>query len=752
MDDVIPSWNPYPLDLLVYFSIPSGWTIPYIIDDIKETSAAQAVYLYECITVVHLENVPFENISSVASLPYVHFVEADLDFNPDASLGFATGLQVDKVVEMLGIHSSSTSCSIATLTYPPFPRALLGAATSVCIIGKGVAPHSAVNNKFYSGSGIDLSIKMRDFTSTPSFSANPDPTGKGTAMASILYNDDVSHPTGIASTSFPSVANVVNTFGMARPSQILKAIEWAIADDSVQVIYCDFETVPSDGTDAISTALDVASMLRKLCVTRSGSAGAFGIKSPGASQKALTVGMAVTSDCYAGYSVFPSSVQGTWGNWHDIPLDVVAPGAILGANKATLSLYNTLVTGSGVSALAVTGLASLFCEKNTRLTVGSWKHLLRINSKSRIPFLDNSDGWDGVEGFGTPQAKAMCDSHEDLSRRFDLGFTENQNLPWSGGSTIPTGTYNSANISTNLSFSPITAGTSFQVYVEVENFSTNPYPGTNNDAILEVSLHDFGNSYLHGNSFASMPVPYIGGGSSVVCTLNVTSPIDLDVACIGAQIIFPFDVNSTNNSAKKNCHYLRVLPTDNSVSGKYLFSIPHCIQEAPVKLMESSLAGTGVTATHSFTDGDYNRDTLPRWETVTFNIDPNAQRPATISYDLAFKTTPSPPLDSFFGGVNFTLFLDTTVATPEPELLQHLSLSPNPAADLFHLDMTFHKGGKGQAYLADMHGRVLKRQDFVAAAGVPKRLKFEVEGVAAGVYVVGVTMGEGRWVRRVVKM
>ena len=103
--------------------------------------------------------------------------------------------------------------------------------------------------------------------------------------------------------------------------------------------------------------------------------------------------------------------------------------------------------------------------------------------------------------------------------------------------------------------------------------------------------------------------------------------------------------------------------------------------------------------------------------------------------------------------MNFTLFLDTVPeANLEAELLRHLSLFPNPAEDRFHIDMTFNTGGKGKAYLADLHGRVLKRQEFMAAAGTPKRLKFELEGMAVGIYVVGVEMGEGRWVRRVVKI
>ena len=736
-------------NLLVYYSIPKGQTIPSIERAIRDASQATTLYHYDFITVFHLKGVPGTNISPLAALPYVHFLEADLPFQPNSNWSLGSPLTIEQVVEMLGIHSTFTNCTIPTLTSSPQSRKFLGTATNLCIIGNGVGKHPAVHTAFYNSPDAKLQVKMPDFTENSAFAGNPDPSGRGTAMASILYKDISPSPAGVATNSTPAVANIVDAQGMARPSQLLKAIEWAIAEEEVQVIYCDFETVVSDGSDAISVALDVASMLRKLCIAGAGSGGVSGIKAPGASQRTLTVGMAATEFCYSGYAVHSASGRGSWGGWHNAKPDVSAPGGIWGATKGENLRYKTMVAGSEVSALLVAGLASMFCEKNPRLTIGSWKHLVRICAADRL-----GNGWDVGEGFGTPDADAMCDSLFDPGRRFDLGFTEHQNLYWPGGNTpIPTGVFNSKNISSNIFEGPIVAGNPYDIYVIVENFSDKDYPGNNRDAILEVSLHDFGNSYLHGNAFASITVPPIPRNSSVKCTLQVTSPIDITAACIGAQIIFPYDINSQNNSAKKNCHYIRVPSNVTQVKGDYLFAMPPCIIKGMAKARETDLTGTGVSAINSFVDGSYHPDSLPRWENVCFNT-ANAPCPSTISYDVVFINDFQSPSDSLWGGVNFTLFLDTVPeAGSEPEsLLRHLTLSPNPASDLFHIAMTFNRGGRGHAYVADLHGRILGKQEFLAAAGQRKRLKFELEGMAAGVYVVGVEMGAGRWVRRVVKM
>jgi serine protease AprX len=167
---------------------------------------------------------------------------------------------------------------------------LTGAGVNVCILDTGVdATHEQLDSK---------SIVWSDFVAG---AATPyDDHGHGTHVASIAVGDGVG---GSQAARFGGVApgaglwagKVLDRQGSGSESGIIAGVQWCAADPEVDVISMSLgTTLPSDGSDALSRAANVAVAEGKVVVVAAGNGGDAPdtIGAPGAAPPAITRGAA----------------------------------------------------------------------------------------------------------------------------------------------------------------------------------------------------------------------------------------------------------------------------------------------------------------------------------------------------------------------------------------------------------------------------------------------------------------------------
>jgi serine protease AprX len=241
---------------------------------------------------------------------------------------------------------------------------LTGAGTEICIPDSGVdLNHEQLNSK--------APIGWKDFIANK---ANPyDDFGHGTMVASIALGDGTGGPIaglmrGVAPGAALSAAKVLDKTGYGDDSLAVQAIQWCANRSSVDVISLSIGSdVPSDGSDAVSQAVDAAVTAGKIVVAAAGNGGdAPGtITSPGSAKKSIAVGAvadwsADPSAPYASQGPFLGvfSSRGPTADGRTKP-DIVGPGVSIGAALAgTTATYN-VADGTSFSTPYVAGIAAL---------------------------------------------------------------------------------------------------------------------------------------------------------------------------------------------------------------------------------------------------------------------------------------------------------------------------------------------------------------------------------------------------------
>ncbi len=212
----------------------------------------------------------------------------------------------------------------------------------------------------------DVVADAKDFTGSASGTA--DRYGHGTHVASIVTGRNAKYR-GVAPGVRLLNGKVLGDNGYGSQSAIIAGMEWAAADGAKVVNLSLGTRIPSDGTDAMSQALDlITEQTGTLFVAAAGNDGAL-VTSPGAANGALTVG-AVDRD----EKLAPFSDHGPRYGDGAIKPDVTAPGvgiaaakahdSVLAASQPSVDEDHMRLSGTSMAAPHVAGAAAILAQQH----------------------------------------------------------------------------------------------------------------------------------------------------------------------------------------------------------------------------------------------------------------------------------------------------------------------------------------------------------------------------------------------------
>ncbi|WP_083999962.1 S8 family serine peptidase [Actinomadura kijaniata] len=224
-------------------------------------------------------------------------------------------------------------------------------------------------------SGIDAAhpdlagsvVAERDFTGSGDVR---DRNGHGTHVASTITGDGVADPRyrGVAPDARLVVGKVLDENAAGSFSGVIAGMEW-IAQQGVRVVNMSIgASLPSDGTDPLSAAVDaLTARTGTLFVVGAGNAGGDGsVTAPGLAEAALTVGAADADDGVAGFSS-----RGPRPGDGAVKPDVTAPGVDITAARAggtsagdPVGDRYTTMSGTSMAAPHAAGAAALLFQRH----------------------------------------------------------------------------------------------------------------------------------------------------------------------------------------------------------------------------------------------------------------------------------------------------------------------------------------------------------------------------------------------------
>ncbi len=185
--------------------------------------------------------------------------------------------------------------------------------------------------------------------------------GHGTHVAGIIASHDSAYK-GVAPDVELYDLKVLNQYGLGSLSDILAAMEWAVAHD-IDVMSMSFGAwIYCDGQDIMSQMVDYAETMGVHSVVAAGNSGpsSYSIESPGCARHAITVGSTSKSDTIA-----YTSSRGPTDDGRQKP-DIVAPGVSI------TSLWNNggfnTISGTSMATPHITGAVALLLQDQGAMT------------------------------------------------------------------------------------------------------------------------------------------------------------------------------------------------------------------------------------------------------------------------------------------------------------------------------------------------------------------------------------------------
>nr|WP_168720914.1 S8 family peptidase [Streptomyces sp. SAT1] len=224
--------------------------------------------------------------------------------------------------------------------------------------------------------------KAQDFSGS---SGPGDVFGHGTHVASIVGGSGAASGgtrKGVAPAADLLIGKVLGDDGYGTESAVIAGMEWAAAQGAKVVNMSLSSDTPSDGTDAMSLALnELSRSTGTLFVTAAGNSGADGastIGAPAAADDALTVGAVDRDDSLADFSS-----RGPRAGDGALKPDVTAPGVGIVAARAAgttmgdpVDQYYTAASGTSMATPHVAGAAALVAHEHPDWTGAQIKDAL----------------------------------------------------------------------------------------------------------------------------------------------------------------------------------------------------------------------------------------------------------------------------------------------------------------------------------------------------------------------------------------
>lgn len=280
-----------------------------------------------------------------------------------------------------------------------------GSGMGICIVDTGI-----------DGSHEQFAGRTIHFLDLVNNQVDPyDDHGHGTHVSAIALGGSGtggnSKIVGIAPAAAIYAAKVLDATGSGQGSQIIEGIQYCASQAEVHIISMSLGTVSaSDGQDAISLAVNCAAdpnyssscnvrpVSPKIVVVAAGNGGAAPetVGSPGAAEKAITVGAAANwSENGKGVYLAAFSSRGPTLDGRIKP-DIVAPGVRILAAKAGEPMGYISYSGTSMATPFTAGAIALMLEQNPMLMNNAnpavaVRDLLAASARKRGALADNME-------------------------------------------------------------------------------------------------------------------------------------------------------------------------------------------------------------------------------------------------------------------------------------------------------------------------------------------------------------------------
>ncbi|MFB7952521.1 MULTISPECIES: S8 family serine peptidase [unclassified Streptomyces] len=248
-----------------------------------------------------------------------------------------------------------------------------GTGTKVAVLDTGIDPdHPDVAGRVK---------KAQNFTDDPD---TVDHHGHGTHVASTIAGSGAASGgrlKGVAPGADLYIGKVLDTAGSGSESGVIGGMEWAAAQGADVISMSLGGSVPSDGTDPISQAVDqLTESSGSLFVIAAGNEGPGKgtVSSPGAAEDALTVGAVSKQDQLANFSS-----RGPVKETFAVKPEITAPGVgIVAARAAGTSMGTpvdadyTSANGTSMATPHVSGAAAILAQRHPDWSADRLKQVL----------------------------------------------------------------------------------------------------------------------------------------------------------------------------------------------------------------------------------------------------------------------------------------------------------------------------------------------------------------------------------------
>lgn len=212
-----------------------------------------------------------------------------------------------------------------------------------------------------------------------------DHNGHGTHVASTIAGTGSASGgrlKGVAPSAELIIGKVLSNAGSGSTSGVIAGMEWAVQEGADIVSMSLGSSEPSDGTDpmseAVNTLSETSDTLFVIAAGNSGSKGKSTIGSPGAADKALTVGAVSKTDVLASFSS-----RGPLINNFNVKPEITAPGVGIVAARAAgtyigipVDANYTNLNGTSMATPHVAGAAAILKQRHPEWTGEHIKQVL----------------------------------------------------------------------------------------------------------------------------------------------------------------------------------------------------------------------------------------------------------------------------------------------------------------------------------------------------------------------------------------
>ena len=280
-----------------------------------------------------------------------------------------------------------------------------GSGVGICVIDTGGDPgHVQLDN--------GKIVAFHDFLN--GLTTAYDDNGHGTHVSSIAAGDGVGGPdaakfAGVAPGAAIYSAKVLNSTGSGDESDAIAAIDWCVLQAGVRIISMSLSSsIPSDGSDAMSLAVNAAVDAGFAVVVAAGNAGAEpgSVGPPGVALKAITVGAVAEWSALAaepwhsdGVYLAPFSGRGPTLDLRIKP-DITAPGVSIFAAEAGTTNGYVSFSGTSMATPFTSGTLALALQGEPTLTPALLRTVLEATAQDRgAPGKDNDWGAGILDGY-----------------------------------------------------------------------------------------------------------------------------------------------------------------------------------------------------------------------------------------------------------------------------------------------------------------------------------------------------------------